>query len=214
MQVINIRGTTSSGKTTLVRKLIADSKKSTIVSLTKNVKGHMLDNIMTIGTYKKGSKFGGVDAIDKISYAEEAIMKALTMKPIVVFEGLLVSHSYDRWEENSAKIKKLQLKYDAPAVGMIWIFTLPTFRENLRRLAKRNGIKGSVREVKGDKFIMNFIQRYKSMQRIKKKAILGHQSLLILPNDADPFERLQNYIDKIQDDKILPVKKSGIRKLL
>lgn len=214
MQVLNIRGTTSSGKTTLVRKLIATSTENDIISITSKVKGHMLDNIVTIGTYKKGSKFGGVDSIDKISYVEEAIMKALTMKPIVVFEGLLVSHSFDRWRDNSKKFMKIQSKYGAPAVGMIWIFTVPTFRENLRRLAKRNNIKGSVREAKGDKFIMNFVQRYKSMQRILKKATHDGQSLLILPNDGDPFERLQNYIFKIRDDKLLPIKKSGIRRLL
>jgi len=188
MQVVNIRGTTGSGKSTIVRNLIHIADTSQVISISQGVKGHLLrfswpDKYCTcivIGRYEKNSNFGGVDAISKISYVEPAIWKALQIAPVVVFEGLLISHSFERWINFSNELKEKQKAsgVDVP-FGMIWVFTIPSFRENIKRLHKRNNIvlTKTLREVKGDDYILNFISRYKSIIRIYKKSFESNQSL-------------------------------------
>ena len=88
MNVINIRGTTGSGKTTLMRNIIKTYGFSNPVLISEGVQAHYSKDCCVIGPYLDGSKFGGVDAIKKISYVEPAILKALQARPIVLFEGL------------------------------------------------------------------------------------------------------------------------------
>lgn len=183
MNVINIRGTTGSGKTTIVRNLLKDHNFSSAITISEGVPAHISDECVVIGPYKAGSNFGGVDAIKKISYVEPAILKALEIRPTVIFEGLLISHSYDRWLDFSKTIKTLQYDYNCTQVGMIWAFIKPPFRVNIQRLRTRNNIPPdkTLRLVKGDKYISNFISRYKSICRILNKAKLdaafGHLSI-------------------------------------
>ena len=182
MQVVNIRGTTSSGKTYIMRNIIAMEPKPQIITLTPEVKGTLLPYFksIVIGTYKKGGKFGGCDSIAKVEYMEQAIWKALEIRPTIYFEGLLVSHSYERWKKFSNYLKANQRLYKAEPNGMIWAFITPTFRVNLNRLKQRNGIK-DLRKERGDKFVMNFIQRYKSIVRLKKKAKFSCHFTALIP---------------------------------
>lgn len=211
MQVFNIRGTTSSGKSTLMRKLIASSDRNNSISLTKQVKGHEINVGIVIGPYKKGSKFGGCDAISKVQYMEEAIYRALEIRPNVFFEGLLVSHSYERWVLFSEKLRETQKLHGAKEFGMLWCFIIPSFKENLRRLKKRNAVK-NLREAKGDKFILNFIERYKSIIRLYMKAVNSDQKIVEL-DPYNPYNTLIAAFSMYGDDKILKgVKKKGILK--
>ena len=171
MNVINIRGTTGSGKTTIIRNLMANYQFSQALTISEGVVGHYSKDMALIGPYKEGSNFGGVDAIKKISYVKPAILKALTLRPIVIFEGLLISHSYERWLDFSKALQLLQEKAGEAPTGLIMCFITPSFRENIRRLRQRNNVKGSLREAKGDKYISNFISRYKSICRIRTKAV-------------------------------------------
>jgi len=167
MQLINVRGTTSSGKTTCLREIIKASKTNKIFKLTSNVQAHLLDNCCTIGVYKPGSKFGGVDAIATMDYVEAAIFEAFKYSPVVVFEGLLVSHSFQRWFDFSEKVKFFQKENSCIPRGMVWAFIVPPYRVNANRMCKRNGIQ-KINE-KGDAFVLNFIQRVKSINRLRKK---------------------------------------------
>ena len=213
MQVINIRGTTSSGKTTAMTGLIkASNQKNRIITLTPEVKGTLISFGIVIGTYKKGSKFGGCDAIKKIEYMEQAIWKALEIRPIVFFEGLLVSHSYERWKNFSDKLKTIQKEYNVKQNGIIWVFTSPSFRQNLNQLKKRNNIK-NLRKKRGDKFVMNFIQRYKSIVRLKKKAIKDKMTIENI--DSKDIFKLMKVVEKYKDQVLLKGKdKKGITKFL
>lgn len=216
MQVLNIRGTTCSGKTTLMKQIIAQDKPK-IISLTKEVKGTLLDKLQSvvIGTYKKSGKFGGCDSVKKVEHMEQAIWKALSIRPHVLFEGLLVSHSYARWKNFSDQLKILQVAHKSPsAQGMIWAFVNPTFKQNLNQLKQRNAIK-NLREERGDKFVMNFIQRYKSICRLEKKALADNQTVIYPRHDEYPWDYVLNYLD-ITGDQILlkPNKKMGIGKFL
>lgn len=219
MQVVNIRGNTSSGKTTLMRTIIAQEDRVKIITLTKEVKGTLLQdhNYIVIGTYKKGGKFGGCDSIAKVAYMEQAIWKALTIAPTVLFEGLLVSFSYQRWKDFSDKLQTLQIASGVDhrsCNGMIWAFVYPTFRQNLKQLKGRNGIK-DLRKERGDKFVMNFIQRFKSITRLLKKAKADKQNIIYPSNDAYPFDHVIQFINVIGDQKLLKASKNkGIGKFL
>jgi hypothetical protein len=199
MNVINIRGTTGSGKTTIVRNLIKDNNFSPAITLSEGVACHISDKYVVIGPYKSGSNFGGVDAIKKISYVEPAILKALEIRPTVIFEGLLISHSYERWLEFSKKIKAIQHDNNCKEVGMIWAFIVPPFKVNIQRLRTRNNIppNKTLREIKGDNYISNFIKRYQSIQRILKKAKIdcafGHLSIREL-DYINPNKELKNLL--------------------
>lgn len=189
MNVINIRGTTGSGKTTTMREFIKQHDFSQALTLSKGVVGHYSRDYAVIGPYKEGSNFGGVDAIAKIEYVAPAIFKALQQRPTVLFEGLLISHSYDRWLEFSKELMVIQKTLGEEINGMIWAFIVPKFSENVRRLRKRNNIQGvSLTETKGEKYLSNFIARYKSILRIKRKAKLdaGFGNLTI--RELDPYQ--------------------------
>jgi hypothetical protein len=194
MNVINVRGTTGSGKTSIIRALMNHQTFSPPLTISEGVVGHYSRDYALIGPYREGSNFGGVDAIKKISYVNPAIAKALQTRPTVIFEGLLISHSYDRWVEFSKRLQGVQMELGEKPHGLIMAFITPPFRENIKRLKKRNNIKGSLRESKGNKFILNFISRYKSICRIRNKAVLdtalGHMSMRIL-DYKDPFKDLQ-----------------------
>lgn len=216
MQVVNIRGTTSSGKTYTMRKIIAMEPVPKIISLTKEVKGTLLPihKLIVIGTYKKGGKFGGCDSIAKVEYMEEAIWKALTIRPTVLFEGLLVSHSYGRWKDFSDKLRVLQTMHKAKENGMTWGFITPPFRVNLEQLKRRNGIK-NLRKERGEKFVMNFIQRYKSIVRLKKKAIEDNETIINLFDCAYSWDYIIQYLSKYGDQILLKGnKKKGINRFI
>ena len=217
MNVINVRGTTGSGKTTIIRTLMKDHNFSPPITISKGVVGHFSHDYVVIGPYKEGSNFGGVDAIKKISYVEPAIMKALELRPTVIFEGLLISHSYDRWLEFSKKLVKIQARLELELNGMIWAFIVPPFRVNIRRLRTRNKIPHdkTLREVKGNNYISNFISRYKSIHRILKKAKLdagfGHLSIREL-DYMNPYGDLKKLLTSgIIDNRKLKQTTTGSR---
>jgi len=201
MNVINIRGTTGSGKTSIIRELMKYQVFSPPLTISEGVVGHYSTDCAIIGPYREGSNFGGVDAIKKISYVESAIVKALQVRPTVIFEGLLISHSYDRWLDFSKRLQGVQMELGEKPQGLIMCFITPPFRENIKRLKKRNNIKGSLRKAKGDKFIANFVSRYKSICRIRSKAALDSANSHMLIQILD-------YKDPFQDVKFLL--KSGI----
>ena len=97
---------------------------------------------------------------------------------------------------------------------MIWAFVSPTFRQNLKQLKNRNNLT-DLREARGDKFVMNFIQRYKSIVRLKKKAIADKQTVLEVLDDAYPWNVIADFINAISDPALLKTKKKkGIAKFL
>ena len=204
MNVINIRGTTGSGKTTLVQRLIKSGDFSPPITISQGVIGHYSDKICIIGPYTS-KKFGGVDAIKKISYVEPAIYRALEKRPIIIFEGLLISHSYGRWERFSKVLRRLQKRMHVPATGMKMLFIMPSFRVNIQRLRFRNNTPPfkTLLEDKGEQFIKNFVDRYKSIKRISKKAeaemALG--GLIYKELDCnDPLPGLQEMIELCYND--------------
>ena len=212
MNVINVRGTTGSGKTTIIHHLMKSVTFTAPITVSEGVVGHFSKDICIIGPYR-GGNFGGVDAIKKISYVEPAILKALEQRPTVIFEGLLISHSYERWLKFSEQLKVLQYNYNCPQVGMIWAFITPPFRVNIRRLKIRNNIppEKTIREVKGDKYILNFIRRYKSICKIKRKAIVDSAfgNLIVRELDyKDPFKDLKKLLnsDIISNELLKPTK--------
>jgi uridine kinase len=111
--IINIRGTSGTGKSTLVEKLfkkhgvitknydyvlgkrdiLKPTTKKKVVGYTLHPKG----TIHVVGRYE--TKCGGCDTIKTQDQVMSLVREAARIHPFVVFEGLLTCNSYGRWKE-------------------------------------------------------------------------------------------------------------------
>lgn len=110
--IVNIRGTSGSGKTFAVRKVMERAKSSTkmyacIEGVTQNGSrpdGHMLiipglkRPVAVIGDYSS-AECGGCDKIKTQMEAETLVRHANRLNYHVLFEGLLITHIYRRWAD-------------------------------------------------------------------------------------------------------------------
>ena len=106
MTVINIRGTSGSGKSTAVKKFLNEVKSKTPFpeeSFSKTpdkIYGYycMVDSVrwpvVVLGSYERPS--GGCDGISPLSKVFEDVLKKHNESVHVIFEGLLVSRSKGR----------------------------------------------------------------------------------------------------------------------
>jgi hypothetical protein len=84
----------------------------------------------------------------------------------------------------------------------------------------RNNIKGSLREVKGEEFVRNFISRYKSIRRLQWKAVNKTKPIQCVfqlpPFETHPFFKA-NVLGLCSQDEaklLKAVRKKGISKFV
>lgn len=97
--IINIAGTSGSGKSTIVRSIIEAADKVKEHSEGKKILGYTCFGLgskplFIVGPYNKPS--GGADNIQPLSEVFEQVLIAYTVENNVLFEGLLVSRSKGR----------------------------------------------------------------------------------------------------------------------
>lgn len=89
--IINIAGTNSSGKTTLVRKLIASAAESLPIERDGKIIGHSLDrHIIVLGQYRDDLQTSGCDKIKDVPYTYSLIEEYDRYRQHVVYEGSYV----------------------------------------------------------------------------------------------------------------------------
>lgn len=105
--IVNIRGANASGKTTLVRNLLANASFSeqgqvapdgTKMSWHRGYIPGLELPVIVIGKYDD-SKYSGCDKIKSVEAIEWAVREAAKEDAHVVFEGFRVSKSYARFAE-------------------------------------------------------------------------------------------------------------------
>lgn len=104
--IINIRGTSGSGKSTIVRKLMKKYNAVSIVGKDKKIEGYEMltpfGNLFIVGKYE--TPCGGCDAITSQDEVCNRVKK-YARKGHVIFEGVIVSTCYKRYKELLTKSK-------------------------------------------------------------------------------------------------------------
>lgn len=144
--IINIRGTHGSGKSTIVRRVMAaycDCKPQHIHGRRRPV-GYVCSNgdraVWVIGHYE--TECGGCDTLKSVEIAYEYIRTAAASGYHVIFEGLLVGHDVRRCVE-------LRTEYGHDV--MVLLLTTP-IEECIAVARARRAARGDTRHLNDDNF--------------------------------------------------------------
>jgi predicted kinase len=128
--IFNIRGTSGSGKTHLVRQLVKKREGITITDDAGNIFGYRLPhNLWVLGRYDDAIKGGGVDNItgrlvkrfqaaglegNSMDAVEAQVRKWAESGRHVIFEGLIVTSVWGRWVRLAQDLPMMFLFLDTP----------------------------------------------------------------------------------------------------
>jgi adenylate kinase family enzyme len=128
--IFNIRGTSGSGKTHLVRQIVKHYKHRVITDADDHIFGYQLpNNLWVLGRYDDAIKGGGVDNITgrlfkryQTGGGDGNSMDAVDMQVRrwaergrhVIFEGLIVTSVWGRWLEMAKDLEMMFLFLDTP----------------------------------------------------------------------------------------------------
>ncbi len=159
--IINLRGTSGSGKSTIVRGIMERADKVTPVSGTiKKPHAYLLEGyprpIYVIGSYE--NICGGCDGIP----TQDAIchrVRTCAAEGDVLFEGLLISHLFGRYQALDRELTEQGHQY-------IWGFLDTPLELCLERVIERREASGRARGPFNPK---NTTQKWHDMRRVFKK---------------------------------------------
>lgn len=151
-RVIQIKGANATGKTTIVKELMKQSKHITLYEWedTHKVFATGIDDIdwIAIGKYDADKRMGGCDTMKSIDDMKEAILYCITYMNYsrIVFEGAMIStivHTFYDW--------LLQMENVDP----IFVLLTSTYENCIERMMNR----GTKPSLKGDKLMRDKISR-------------------------------------------------------
>lgn len=132
--IINLRGTNGSGKSTVARAFpgeeIALVAFETKVGKLRHVIGTYSreHDLLVVGSYR--TECGGCDGIPTQDLVCTAVTEAVDLAKHVLFEGVIVSTIYERYQKLSLRLR-----------GMTWAYLDTPIELCLARIAARNGDK-------------------------------------------------------------------------
>lgn len=152
--VVNLRGTSGSGKTTIVRTILSYGRWEKWCKQGK-VWGYINNDLhwAVVGSYE--NTCGGCDGIKTQDEAQERIEFLLNKGYSVIFEGLLISTITSRWEKfaKSANANVLFYYIDTP------------IEECIERVKHRRLAAGNTKPFNTD----NTVNRVKAIETTKQK---------------------------------------------
>lgn len=171
LSVINLRGTSGSGKTTIVRSVLRNGNWEKWVEDSK-VMGYYNKtlNWAVVGSYE--NTCGGCDCIKTQDETERRINTLLSCGYNVLFEGLLISTITSRWEKFAKTVDANVLFYyiDTP------------IEECIERVKHRRLAAGNTKPFNTD----NTVNRVKAIETTKQKltaagcyCLTGSQEVII-----------------------------------
>lgn len=185
--ILNIRGTSGSGKSTIVHNLLRDFEHENIYDHEsfKKVKlvGYKMNGLIIVGSY--ATKCGGCDSITEtnigmkgMDYIEEFVREAATQGYHVLFEGLLITGIWGRFQN---------LGHEFPGQFIFGFMDTP-YEECLRRVLVRNGGKQISEE--------NLKGKFRAGELALEKAINFGERYVII-NHTDPDTQVRQLFSEV-----------------
>ncbi len=172
--IINIRGTNGSGKTHLVKRLIASHEMDDVVEDGKII-GHLLNGkLYVVGMYTKHGAHGGADTI-KTSDEICRRIREFSKYGNVIFEGVIVSTVYQRWADLSEEIDQ----------AWLWLCLNTSLEQCHNNISYRNFCMSYNKKLVDEK--------YKTVLRTAERAEEAGKWVLPLSND-DAFNRIEEWM--------------------
>lgn len=158
LTVINIRGTSGSGKTTVVRNILNHGNwQSFKDEKTNKIRGYFSPDLhwAIVGSYENDC--GGCDTIKHQVEVEDLVEKLLDSQYNVVFEGLLISTISQRWIDFS---KRLSQK-----ATIVFCYLTTPVEECVNRVKQRRWSKGNMKDFNET----NTVERVKAIETTYQK---------------------------------------------
>jgi hypothetical protein len=175
--IINIRGTNGSGKTAVAMALLGE-RYTVAEHVHDGVKAPLTwsfdEQTVAVGKYREGY-CGGCDAIKTQDAICQAVRTAAaTTRPMVVFEGVLVSTLFERYLVLSRSLGER----DRSAIT--WAFLDTPAEVCMARVLQRNGGKAINKDL--------FMEKFNRMPKIRYKAGLAGERVVTLDHRLSPVE--------------------------
>jgi GTPase SAR1 family protein len=189
--IVNIRGTSGSGKSTLVKRLMSEYFSSPVIGqLPGWKKARVLGYTVQAGegetpTFIVGSyetKCGGCDSISykgSMDDIEALVREAAGKGYNVIFEGLVVTSTINRW---------MEVADDFPG-KYLWAFMMTTEEECHRRIVARNGREP---KRKGPRQIADYNIKYAASMHHKQMMEAQGRPFILLESDEESYQRLKS----------------------
>jgi len=185
--IINVRGTSGSGKTYTVRKFMDFYGPSTMINDNdgKPIAHVIFYNMMPvyfIGSY--ANVCGGCDNVptqDMIC----SLVRHFSQFGHVIFEGLIMSHSYARYAALWKELTEL-------CIPFIFAYMDTSLQDCLERVKQRRLDKGNTKEFNPQ----NTISAYDSIWGTMKKFQDAGVDTTIIKHKKDPIMQIINLLDK------------------
>lgn len=191
LNIVNIRGTNGSGKSTIPMKMIEQDRSTFILTDKGEEVATVIPKFKTvaIGTYRR--KTGGLDGIRSTDRMKELLEKVKYLNLNILLEGILASTVFSTYRDIFYKFENEHFVTRKAVVFSI----LPPFEEVKERVKKRNGGK----EVKWEQVESKYNTVKRNADKFKEAGLL---SLVVDNSDI----RIDNTVDWFLNE----LKKEGI----
>ena len=139
MNIINIRGSHGSGKSWVVRQVMATLPEpdTALFPDGKHIEGYRWSAppLFVVGKYVPGVSTGGCDTIKEMDDIERIVITEANVEQHVLFEGIRVNGGHDRWIQAAWKNKQHDWQF------FILNTSVETSIENINRRMEEAGKK-------------------------------------------------------------------------
>jgi thymidylate kinase len=184
--IIDIRGTHGSGKSWVVHQLLNRFKGIPVPDHGKII-GYELPAVdgMVVGKYD--STCGGCDGIKTPEEVEDRVSTFRQFYTHVILEGILVSHTYERYHKLAESFKLLSGKDD-----YYFCFLDTPLELCIARVKARRFVQGNEKEFNPKNLIKDYDVIWNRVQ--KKCRDAGHNVVVL--NHKDPIPQLLEMLEK------------------
>jgi hypothetical protein len=170
--ICNIRGTTGSGKTTVVKQLIQNLRGMPMLDETGKIWAYNLrDQVYVLGRYETPT--GGCDGIRTQGEIHAGIRK-LALLGSVLFEGYLISGLYGRYRQLEEELKSTHY--------WIWACLDTPLEKCIEQTIKRRAARGNTKNFNPDNLKATFRAVISSRMKLEKEGrdvrTLRHEAAL------------------------------------
>lgn len=186
--IINIRGTNGSGKTWVIHQLMQRYGQTPIRGRDARISGHVLGcGARVVGRYVKMDgvtplSTGGCDTVPTLDKVEE-LVRLHARRGSVVFEGLLISGVYGRWDVFANTVPDFR-----------FVFLSTTLEECIWKVETRRSAAGKIKLLNPT----NLTFKFRAVENTRVRFVdAGHAVWQVTSDDAVPL--IQEWLERAGD---------------